>query len=254
MTDEVLLEAKDVRKWFGGVHAVDGTSLRVRAGRVTGLIGPNGAGKSTMLSLLAGFDLPDSGEIVLFGEDVTRQPEWKRARSGLIRTFQASRQFSKLTVLDNLMVAPGHQVGESLWGALFRPRAWRENERKMLDRAYTLLDRFALLPMANDYAGNLSGGQRRLLEMARALMAEPRVLLLDEPLAGVNPKLIDTIAGHIESLRDEGMTILLIEHELGVVERLCDPIIVMAQGRVLDEGSMALLRENSAVVEAYLAG
>jgi ABC-type branched-subunit amino acid transport system ATPase component len=252
--DDVLLEAQDVRKWFGGVHAVDGSSLQVRANRVTGLIGPNGAGKSTMLSLLAGSEFPDSGKIVLFGEDVTREAEWRRARLGLIRTFQISRQFSKVTVLDNLMVAPGDQVGESLWGALFRVRAWRENERVLLDRAYMLLDRFALMPLANEYAGNLSGGQKRLLEMARALMAEPRVLLLDEPLAGVNPKLINTIAGHIERLRDEGMTILLIEHELGVVERLCDPIVVMAQGRVLDEGSMSALRRNTAVVDAYLAG
>jgi ABC-type branched-subunit amino acid transport system ATPase component len=159
-----------------------------------------------------------------------------------------------LTVLDNLMMAVTPQPGESLWGALAGRRRWREAERTMLDRALHLLDQFGLTRMANEYAENLSGGQKRLLEMARAVMPEPKVLLLDEPVAGVNPRLINEIAGHIERMRDEGMTILMVEHELGIVERLCDSVIVMAQGRVLDVGTMERLRSNRDVVDAYLAG
>ncbi len=254
MNDEVLLEATNVRKWFGGVRAVDGCSVQVRAGHVTGLIGPNGAGKSTMVSLLAGSLKPDSGTITLLGKDVTTAPTWKRARRGLIRTFQVSRELGHMTVLDNLMVTVTPQPGETLFSAFFRGREWHRQELQMLERAYMLLERFGLAKMADEYASTLSGGQKRLLELARAVMPEPKILLLDEPVAGVNPSLVRDLAGHIERLRDEGMTIVMVEHELAIVERLCDPIIVMAQGTVLDQGTMASLRENEAVVSAYLAG
>lgn len=254
MSDDVILEATDVRKWFGGVHAVDGCSLQIRAHGVTGLIGPNGAGKSTMVSLLAGSLKPDAGRIRLLGQDVTRIPTWQRARRGLIRTFQVSRGLSQMTVLDNMMVAVTPQPGESLWGTFFRGRTWRRHELRMLERARMLLTQFGLVHMENEYASTLSGGQKRLLELARAVMPNPKILLLDEPVAGVNPSLINEIAGHIERLRDDGMTIIMIEHELSVVERLCDPIIVMAQGKVLEQGTMAALRENQAVVDAYLGG
>jgi ABC-type branched-subunit amino acid transport system ATPase component len=254
MSDEILLEATDVRKWFGGVRAVDGCSIKIRAGHVTGLIGPNGAGKSTMVSLLAGSLKPDGGTITLLGKDVTSAPTWKRARHGLIRTFQVSREFGHMTVLDNLMVTVTPQPGETLFAAFFRGRAWHRQELRMLERAYMLLKRFGLATMANEYASTLSGGQKRLLELARAVMPEPKILLLDEPVAGVNPSLVRDLAAHIERLRDDGMTIVMVEHELSVVERLCNPIIVMAQGTVLDEGTMASLRENEAVVGAYLAG
>ncbi|MGH2441822.1 MAG: ABC transporter ATP-binding protein [Chloroflexota bacterium] len=254
MSNQVVLEATDVRKWFGGVHAVDDCSLQIHAGRVTGLIGPNGAGKSTMVSLLAGALKPDAGSIRLLGNDVTRLPTWKRARRGLIRTFQVSREFGHMTVLDNLMVTVTPQPGETLLGSFFRGRTWHREELRMLDRARMLLARFGLAKMENEYASNLSGGQKRLLELARAVMPEPQILLLDEPVAGVNPSLVRELAGHIENLRDEGMTVVMVEHELAVVERLCDPVIVMAQGKVLDEGTMDSLRQNRAVVEAYLAG
>lgn len=254
MSAEVLLEATNVRKWFGGVHAVDGCSLQIRAGRVTGLIGPNGAGKSTMVSLLAGSLKPDAGSIRLLGKDVTRWPTWRRARRGLIRTFQVSREFGHMTVLDNLMVTVTPQPGETLWGSFCRGRAWHREELRMLERARMLLTRFGLASMENEYASTLSGGQKRLLELARAVMPEPKILLLDEPVAGVNPSLVRDLATHIERLRDEGMTIVMVEHELAIVERLCDPVIVMAQGTVLDEGTMASLRQNREVVAAYLAG
>jgi ABC-type branched-subunit amino acid transport system ATPase component len=254
LSGAVALEAQDLRRWYGGVRAVDGAGFQVPAGQITGLIGPNGAGKSTVVSLLAGSTRPDAGRISLYGKDITRLPNWKRARLGLIRTFQVSRELPHMTVLDNVMMAVTPQPGESLWGALGGRRRWREAERSMLDRALHLLGQFGLTRMANEYAENLSGGQKRLLEMARAVMPEPKVLLLDEPVAGVNPRLINEIAGHIERMRDEGMTILMVEHELGIVERLCDSVIVMAQGRVLDVGSMERLRSNRDVVDAYLAG
>ncbi len=254
MTGEVALEAVDLRRWYGGVRAVDGCSFQVPRGQITGLIGPNGAGKSTAVSLLAGSIRPDGGQISLLGRDITRLPNWQRARLGLIRTFQVSRELPHMTVLDNLMMAVTPQPGESLWSALLRRPQWRRAEREMLVRAWSLLEEFGLAPMVDEYAENLSGGQKRLLEMARAVMPDPKVLLLDEPVAGVNPRLINEIAGHIERLRDEGMTILMVEHELSVVERLCDSVIVMAQGRVLDVGPMHHLRQNQAVVEAYLAG
>lgn len=254
MTAGVALEAVDLRRWYGGVHAVDGCSFGVPSGQITGLIGPNGAGKSTAVSLLAGSIRPDGGRISLQGRDITGLPNWRRARLGLIRTFQVSRELAHMTVLDNLMMAVTPQPGESLWSALAGRSRWRRAEREMLTRAWGLLEQFGLAHMADEYAENLSGGQKRLLEMARAVMPEPQVLLLDEPVAGVNPRLINEIAGHIERLRDEGMTILMVEHELNVVERLCDSVIVMAQGRVLDVGPMDRLRQNQAVVEAYLAG
>lgn len=207
-----------------------------------------------MVSLLAGALKPDAGSIRLLGNDVTRLPTWKRARRGLIRTFQVSREFGHMTVLDNLMVTVTPQPGETLLGSFFRGRTWHREELRMLDRARMLLARFGLAKMENEYASNLSGGQKRLLELARAVMPEPQILLLDEPVAGVNPSLVRELAGHIENLRDEGMTVVMVEHELAVVERLCDPVIVMAQGKVLDEGTMDSLRQNRAVVEAYLAG
>ncbi|MCL6596468.1 MAG: ABC transporter ATP-binding protein [Firmicutes bacterium] len=253
-SDAVVLEAIDVHKAFGGVQAVNGTSLRAARGRITGLIGPNGAGKSTMIGLLSGALQPDRGTVRLLGQDVTHLPNWRRARLGLIRTFQVSREFGRMTVLENLMVAQTPQRGESFVLAAFAPRLWKEEEAARLEQARAILDRFQLSHLEDEYAANLSGGQKRLLEMARALMANPKILLLDEPMAGVNPTLAQELAGHIESLRDEGMTILLIEHELRLVERLCDPVVVMAQGRVLAEGTMDELRRNEEVVKAYLVG
>jgi ABC-type branched-subunit amino acid transport system ATPase component len=250
-----LLYVHDLRRNFGGVHAVDGISFGVEAGTITGLIGPNGAGKSTALGMIAGAIRPSSGSIVFDGRDVTGSSPMRVARSGLIRTFQISSEFRQLTVLENLLVgAPGH-VGESLVGSLLLgPRSWRTQELELVERARELLVRFEMHEKEEEYAGNLSGGQKRLLEIMRALMAKPKLLLLDEPMAGVNPTLGRRIEGHLEELRDEGLTMLMVEHELGVVERLCQRVVVMAQGKVISEGTMEAVRKDKEVLSAYLVG
>jgi ABC-type branched-subunit amino acid transport system ATPase component len=249
-----LLSATDVHRHFEGMHAVDGVSMDVLAGRMTGLIGPNGAGKSTFLAVLAGTLPATSGRIVLDGEDITRLPAFQRARRGLVRTFQLSSEFAQLTVMENLLAAAPDNPGDSLLGALLGPRRWREAEEVLVVRARSLLDRFRMRDKESEYAGNLSGGQKRLVEVMRALMLEPRLLFLDEPMAGVHPSIINQIAGYLEALRDEGLTILVVEHQLHLIERLCDPVVVMAQGRVIGQGSMADLRHQREVVDAYLVG
>lgn len=251
---EVLLEVKGVHREFGGVHAVNGASFTVGAQRITGLIGPNGAGKSTMLSVIAGTIRPTHGSILFDKGDVTKEPSYRRARQGLIRTFQLSSEFAKLTVLENLLVAVPNQKGASFWGAMLGKRYWREQEQASIEQARELLDRFGMADKESEYAGALSGGQKRLVEIMRALMARPKLLLLDEPMAGIHPVLAQRIAGYLEGLRDQGMTLLLIEHELALVERLCDPVIVMAQGKVITEGPMHEVRKHRKVVEAYFAG
>jgi len=250
-----LLEVRDLARSFGGVRAVDGISFEVEAGSVTGLIGPNGAGKSTALGVIAGAIDPSGGTVVFDGHDVTGASPMAVARRGLIRTFQISSEFARLTVLENLLVgAPGHP-GESLVGSLvLGGRAWKAQERELVARARELLVRFELLDKADEYAGNLSGGQKRLLEIMRGLMASPKLLLLDEPMAGVNPTLARKIEGHLQALRDDGLTMLMVEHELGVVERLCARVIVMAQGKVISEGTMETVRRSQEVLDAYLVG
>jgi len=254
MTGEPLLSARGLAINFGGVQAVRDVSFDVTAGSITGLIGPNGAGKSSVLAIVSGFLTPTSGSVRLGGRDVSGQPPFRLARQGLVRTFQLSSEFERLSVIENLMVAAPHQSGERLRDALLGRWRWRDEEAAAVERARSLLDRFEIPAKEDDLAGDLSGGQKRLLELARALMAEPTVLLLDEPMAGVNPSLIRRIEAHLSALRDEGLTMLMVEHELGVVERLCDPVIVMAQGRVLSSGTMAELRKNQEVLDAYLAG
>jgi ABC-type branched-subunit amino acid transport system ATPase component len=248
------LEVRDLRIDFGGVHAVDGTSFSVPTGRVIGLIGPNGAGKSTALKLIAGALRPTSGEILHNGEDIAGKPAWEVARRGLIRTFQLSAEFARLTVIENLLVAAPGQRATTFLGSLRGKRYWRGQQRELIERARQLLDEFGIAAKADEYAGTLSGGQKRLLEISRALMAEPKLLLLDEPLAGVNPTLRLTVEEHLRRLRDEGMTMVMVEHELSAVERCCDSVIVMAQGRVLASGSMEEMRANEEVVDAYLVG
>jgi len=246
------IEAVDVRKGFGGVKAVDGVSFQARDGAITGLIGPNGAGKSTLLALLSGAVEPDGGRILLGGRDVTRWAAWRRARAGLIRTFQVSRPLARMTVLENLLVGAMNPLGTTFTSAVFRRRRWLESQWADVDRAEALLERFALTRVTDDYAETLSGGQLRLLELARALMARPKVLLLDEPFAGVNPTLAQELADHVSQLRREGLAIVLIEHDLSLVGRLCDPVYVMDAGTVLAIGSMDELQQNVAVVDAYL--
>ncbi len=246
-----VLQAVDVSRDFGGVHAVSGVSLAVRRGTLTGLIGPNGAGKSTLLALLAGTDRPSAGKILYQGQDISGMPAFRRARIGLIRTFQLASEFKRLTVLENLLTAAPGNRGDSFRGAVAGRRYWRGDESAAISRAEAVLGRFGLTDLANSYAGDLSGGQRRLVEIMRALMA---VLLLDEPMAGVHPELARRIGTALTGLCSEGMTILMVEHELAIMDEFCDPVVVMAEGSVLAQGTMAELRERAEVVEAYLVG
>src|SRR5215813_9483731 len=250
----VVLEAVEVSREFGGVRAVDDVSFSVERGTLTGLIGPNGAGKSTLLAMLAGTLRVSSGKIMYLGQDVTSVAAFRRARMGLVRTFQLASEFKRLTVMENLVSSVMRNRGDSLLGSLAGRRYWGADEREAVGRASELLERFGLSDYANDYAGDLSGGQRRLVEIMRALMAEPRMLLLDEPMAGVHPRLARRIGDQLVALCAEGMTILMVEHELAIMDEFCDPVVVMAEGSVLAEGTMAQLRARSEVVEAYLVG
>jgi ABC-type branched-subunit amino acid transport system ATPase component len=250
----VVLEAVGVSRDYGGVHAVHEVSFSVRRGTLTGLIGPNGAGKSTLLAMLAG-TLPVSGGTVVYrGQDITGLPAFRRARLGLVRTFQLASEYKRLTVMENLLSAVPVNRGDSLRGAVLGKRYWRADESAAIARAEGILDRFGLEKFANHYAGDLSGGQRRLVEIMRALMAGPEMLLLDEPMAGVHPNLARRIGHQLVALCDEGMTILMVEHELAIMDEFCDPVVVMAEGSVLAEGTMEQLRARSEVVEAYLVG
>ena len=251
---EVVLQAADVVREFGGLRAVAGVSLSVRRGTLTGLIGPNGAGKSTLLAMLAGTLPVSSGQIRYQGEDVTGLPAYRRARLGLIRTFQLASEFKKLTVMENLLSSVPRNRGDSLRGALAGPRYWRGDEAAAIVRATALLERFGLEAHANSYAGDLSGGQRRMVEIMRALMAEPQVLLLDEPMAGVHPILARRIGAELVALTAGGLTVLMVEHELAIMDEFCDPVVAMAEGTILAQGTMSELRRRSDVVEAYLVG
>jgi branched-chain amino acid transport system ATP-binding protein len=249
-----LLEVRDLRKSYGGVQAVAGVSFAVQRGRITGLIGPNGAGKSTVLGMIAGAIRPTSGSVLLHGTDLAGLPSHKIARHRLARTFQQPGDFSGMTVMENLLAAPQRQRGDSMRGALLGKRYWGEEEEALIARATGLVERFEMTHMANEFAGSLSGGQRKLLEIMRALMTDPEILLLDEPMAGVNPSLCRRIEDFLLELQVEGLTMLMIEHEMAVVERLCDPIVVMAQGEVLAEGTMTDIRSDQRVLDAYLNG
>jgi branched-chain amino acid transport system permease protein len=251
---EALLTAEGVERHFEGLRAVDGVSLAIPPGRITGLIGPNGAGKSTLLAVLAGTLPASAGRILLAGKDITHLPAYQRARLGLVRTFQLSSEFGRLTVLENLLVAVPQQKGDSLIGALRGRPYWWTEERRLVERARELLDRFRMSAKESEYAADLSGGQKRLVEIMRALMLNPRVLLLDEPMAGVHPTVVDEIASCLEGLREGGLAILMVEHELSMVDRLCDPVIVMAQGKIIGRGSMSVLRQQREIVDAYLVG
>jgi branched-chain amino acid transport system permease protein len=251
---ETVLEAVGLVREFGGVRAVDNVSLSVQRGTLTGLIGPNGAGKSTLLALLAGTLPPSAGKVIYQGRDITGMPAFRRARLGLVRTFQLASEFKRLTVMENLLSAVPANRGDSLRGAIAGKRYWKRDEAEAITRAQAILRRFGLEGVANSYAGDLSGGQRRLVEIMRALMTEPSMLLLDEPMAGVHPNLARRIGNELVALCNEGMTILMVEHELAIMDEFGDPVIVMAEGAVLAEGTMQQLRGRSEVVEAYLVG
>ena len=250
----VILELHDLSRAFGGVHAVDGVSFSVPRGKITGLIGPNGAGKSTLLNLVAGVESPSSGAIRYEGRDIGQQPPHRRADLGIIRTFQKSSEFGHMTVLENLLAAVPGCKGTTVWGALRSRRFWYRDEQAALERAGEVLEEFNMAFVADDLAGELSTGQRRLVEIMRAVIAAPRLLLLDEPCSGLSPTARGIIEAHLMRLRETGVSMLIVEHELGAVDRLTDSVVVMAQGKVLATGPMAELRQNSEVAEAYLAG
>jgi branched-chain amino acid transport system ATP-binding protein len=243
----------NISKQFGGVNALDRCSFRIEAGRITGLIGPNGAGKTTLFNIIAGFIRPNSGRIWLDGEDVTGLPPHQLFQRGLVRTFQIPREFGRMTVLENLMVVPPHQAGENLFNAWFRWQRVQRQERQLQARAEEVLERLNLIHLRDQLAVNLSGGQKKLLELGRTLMADARVILLDEPGAGVNRTLLADLIRFIEYLnRERGCTFCIIEHDLDLVTRLCQHVVVMAGGRVLTQGSMQEIKQNPAVREAYL--
>src|SRR5579862_6101958 len=251
---DVILSCEGLTKSFDGVAAVRDVAMQFERAKLTGIIGPNGAGKSTVLAMLAGTLAPTAGRIWLRGEEITALPAYRRARLGLVRTFQLASEFRRLTVMENLMSAVPGQRGETFRGALLGRRYWGAQERETRDRAAAMLERFGLSALGDRYAGDLSGGQRRLVEIMRALMAEPEVLLLDEPMAGVHPRLAHQIGMHLVALCEAGITVVMVEHELSIMDEFCDPVIVMADGRVLATGGMTELRENADVVEAYLVG
>jgi branched-chain amino acid transport system ATP-binding protein len=253
-SDKPMLVATDIHRHFEGMRAVDGVSLEVLPGKITGLIGPNGAGKSTLMAVLAGTLPSTSGTILFDGENISRLPAYMRARRRLVRTFQLPSEFARLTVLENLLVAAPQNRGDSLFGALMGKRYWIDDERRLVGEARALLKRFGMSAKESDYAGTMSGGQKRLIEIMRALMLHPRLLLLDEPMSGVHPKIVEEIQHYLEDLRAEGLTILMVEHELHMVDRLCDTVVVMAQGKVIGSGTMSSLRRQPEIVDAYLVG
>jgi neutral amino acid transport system ATP-binding protein len=246
-----LLVLDGVTRTFGGLVAVQVDHLEVQRGTITALIGPNGAGKTTLFNLVSGFDRADGGEWSFDGKALTGSPPHRIARRGLVRTFQLTRTPARLTVLENMLLAATAQRGERLLPALLRP-LWRGQEREIVVRADELLDRFRLTKLRDDYAGTLSGGQRKLLELARALMTRPVMLLLDEPMAGVNPALTQSLLGHITALRDEGLTVCFVEHDMDVVMGISDWVAVMAGGNLVAEGPPYTIGRNRAVVDAYL--
>jgi branched-chain amino acid transport system ATP-binding protein len=247
-----LLEVDGLVKRFGGVRAVDGATFDVQPGTITSLIGPNGAGKTTAFNAIAGFHRADGGRVRFKGVRIDRKPSYAIARAGLVRTFQSARALTRMTVLENMMLAADRQPGEHLWRAFVAPRSTRSREQAVRERALELLATVRLDRLADDYAGTLSGGQRKLLEFARALMTEPALVMLDEPMAGVNPVLGLELLELMQSLRAAGKTFLLVEHDLEAVMMVSDRVLVMSSGKVIAGGTPDDVRRNPEVVDAYL--
>jgi neutral amino acid transport system ATP-binding protein len=250
-----ILTVDNIVRQFGGITAVDVDHLEVQRGIITALIGPNGAGKTTFFNLITGFDRPTSAgqgaHWTFDGSSLDRTSASRVAKSGMVRTFQLTKALSRMTVMDNMMLGAQNQAGENLAKSLFKP-FWGAQEKQIEAKAEELLARFKLLDKRADYAGSLSGGQRKLLEMARALMSDPTMIMLDEPMAGVNPALTQSLLGHVQSLRDEGMTVLFVEHDMHVVRHISDWVVVMAEGRLVAEGPADTVMSNQAVIDAYL--
>ena len=248
----LLLDARDLHKSFGGVKAVQGASIHVETGTITGLIGPNGAGKTTLFNLLSNFIHPDGGTVSFGGQAVQDMPSHHIARLGMVRTFQVARALSRLSVLENMLLGAQQQTGEKFWDVWLRPGMIARQQRSLQDKAMGILADVGLDQKAQDYAGSLSGGQRKLLEIARALMADPQLILLDEPAAGVNPALIDQICDRIQFWNQQGLTFLIVEHNMDVIMSLCDHVWVLAEGQNLADGTPTEIQQSTAVLEAYL--
>jgi neutral amino acid transport system ATP-binding protein len=246
-----ILVADGVRRQFGGLTAVDVEHVEIQRGTITALIGPNGAGKTTFFNLLTGFDRPNEGQWTFEGRQLAGVRPHKVAQYGMVRTFQLTKALSRLTVMENMRLGAQHQTGEKLYASIF-PFLWRKQEDAISERALSLLESFNLAQKQDDMAGSLSGGQRKLLEMARALMVEPDMVMLDEPMAGVNPALTQSLLDHIRQVRDRGTTVLFVEHDMDMVRDISDWVIVMSQGRVIAEGPPHDVMSNEAVIDAYL--
>ncbi|MBW4634402.1 MAG: ABC transporter ATP-binding protein [Iphinoe sp. HA4291-MV1] len=247
-----LLSATGLCKNFGGIKAVDNAEIQVSSGSITGLIGPNGAGKTTLFNLLSSFIRPNKGRVTFDGEPIQNLQPHQIAQMGMVRTFQVARTLSRLSVLENMLLAAQKQTGEKFWQVQFQQHKITKEQKELQERALLLLESVGLANKAYDYAGGLSGGQRKLLEMGRALMSDPKLILLDEPAAGVNPRLIDEICDRITAWSKSGMTFLIIEHNMDVIMSLCDRVWVLAEGRNLADGTPEEIQRNSKVLEAYL--
>jgi branched-chain amino acid transport system ATP-binding protein len=248
-----MIDVHDLHKHFGGFHAVDGASLSIAKGSITGLIGPNGAGKTTLFNCIAGRYKPTTGTVRMAGEDITGLPPHDLFHKGLLRTFQIAHEFGSMTVRENLMMVPAAQAGETLWSAWFRRRAVAAEERALREKADAVLDFLTITHLADQKAGQISGGQKKLLELGRTMMVDAKIVFLDEVGAGVNRTLLNTIGDAIIRLNKErGYTFCVIEHDMDFIARLCDPVIVMAEGKVLAQGTPAEVRSDERVIEAYL--
>ena len=246
-----ILEVEGVRRQFGGLVAVDVDRLRIQRGVITALIGPNGAGKTTFFNLITGFDKPDAGHISFNGRSLQNVAAHKVARMGLVRTFQLTKALARLTVIENMKLGATGQRGERMFTSVLSP-LWRDQERAIEQRADELLERFRMSHMRNDFAGELSGGQKKLLEMARALMSQPELVMLDEPTAGVNPALKQSLLGHIRDVVTDGTTVVFVEHDMDMVRDVSDWVVVMAEGQIVAEGTHEAIGANPAVIDAYL--
>ncbi|MHB1491631.1 lipopolysaccharide export system ATP-binding protein LptB [mine drainage metagenome] len=246
-----ILVADSVTRHFGGIAAVDVAHLEVQRNAITALIGPNGAGKTTLFNLITGFDRPSSGRWTFEGRSLAGVAAARVARSGMVRTFQLTKALNRMTVIENMRLGATHQPGENMFAALVPP-LWQPREREITAQAEELLARFKLLDKRDDFAGSLSGGQRKLLEMARALMSKPTMIMLDEPMAGVNPALTQSLLGHIQALRDDGTTVLFVEHDMHMVRHISDWVVVMAEGKIVAEGPPDSVMKDPAVIDAYL--
>jgi neutral amino acid transport system ATP-binding protein len=252
MSQNQLLVAQGLSKSFGGIKAVSNTNINVDRGSITGLIGPNGAGKTTLFNLLTNFINPDRGEVIFDGKAIHNLPSYQIAQRGFIRTFQVARVLSRLSVLENMLLAAPRQTGENFFKVWLQQPKLRQEEKQNKEKAMTILESVGLAAKADDYAGALSGGQRKLLEMARTLMSDPKLILLDEPAAGVNPTLIQQICQHINTWNEQGITFLIIEHNMDVIMSLCDRVWVLAEGTNLAEGTPKEIQNNQKVLQAYL--